>query len=264
MLYVVGLPIRNELKIGLRVEIETKENQGTGKLTAGIVEEILTRDSTHPHGIKVRLQDGRVGRVKKISGAPTSEVSHSFENLDTKTIPKTEDKYNEFKEFYQYDEQINNLSQSMNRAARKKAIEGLKHSTRERFAIAVCSFGNDSSGGFVYLGIRADGTVIGLEKDKDLEEFADYDDSFANHIRDTLETFLQDRVFIIQNIRIRFRRTDNKTICIVQVLPSSRPLYLHTSARQQFFVRGPSPRAERLVDMEDQIRYIRSRFPHFG
>ena len=263
MLYV-GLPIRNELKLGLRVQIETKEDQGTGKLTSGIIKEIFTSDSTHPHGIKVMLQNGKVGRVKKINSTHPIEASHSFDNLDAIAIPKTEDKYNEFKKFYQYDDNLDNIPPALGKAERKKAIEGIKRSVRERFTIAVCSFGNDSSGGFVYLGIQADGNVIGLEKDKRLGNFADYDDSFANHIRDTIEAFLNDQVYIVSRIQIRFRKVENNTICIVQILPSNNPLYVHTENGQQFYVRGPSPRAERLVDMKDQIRYIRSRFPYYG
>ena len=65
---MTGLPTRNDLKAGLRVEIVKKRDQRTGRLTSGIVAEILTSSQSHPHGIKVRLQDGQVGRVKKITG----------------------------------------------------------------------------------------------------------------------------------------------------------------------------------------------------
>ena len=57
---------RSEVKPGLRVKIVLKQDQRTGKLTEGVVKDILTNSSTHPHGIKVRLQDGQVGRVKDI------------------------------------------------------------------------------------------------------------------------------------------------------------------------------------------------------
>lgn len=57
---------RNELKPGLKVNIVLKADQKTGKLTQGIVKDILTNSATHPHGIKVRLDDGQVGRVKEI------------------------------------------------------------------------------------------------------------------------------------------------------------------------------------------------------
>ncbi|MCG6878548.1 MAG: YwbE family protein [Deltaproteobacteria bacterium] len=51
---------------GAQVSIVTKANQRTGKRAVGIVKDILTRSSTHLHGIKVRLEDGQVGRVKDI------------------------------------------------------------------------------------------------------------------------------------------------------------------------------------------------------
>ncbi len=57
---------RKNVKEGLRVAIVLKKDQRTGKLTEGTVKDILTNSSFHPHGIKVRLQSGEVGRVKEI------------------------------------------------------------------------------------------------------------------------------------------------------------------------------------------------------
>lgn len=57
---------RNNIKAGLRVKIVLKQDQKSGKLTEGIVKDILTNSPTHPHGIKVRLADGKVGRVATI------------------------------------------------------------------------------------------------------------------------------------------------------------------------------------------------------
>jgi uncharacterized repeat protein (TIGR03833 family) len=57
---------RNQIKIGQRVRIVLKQDQRTGKLTEGIVKDLLTKSPTHPHGIKVRLEDGQVGRVQEI------------------------------------------------------------------------------------------------------------------------------------------------------------------------------------------------------
>jgi uncharacterized repeat protein (TIGR03833 family) len=56
--------IRAHIKPGIRVSIVLKEDQDSGKLTEGIVRDILTNSPTHPHGIKVRLETGEVGRVK--------------------------------------------------------------------------------------------------------------------------------------------------------------------------------------------------------
>jgi len=57
---------RTNIKPGLTVLIVLKQDQRTGKLTKGIVKDILTKSPNHPHGIKVRLQDCQVGRVKEI------------------------------------------------------------------------------------------------------------------------------------------------------------------------------------------------------
>lgn len=58
--------LRANIKPGLTVLIVLKQDQRTGKLIKGIVKDILTKSPTHPHGIKVRLTDGQVGRVKEI------------------------------------------------------------------------------------------------------------------------------------------------------------------------------------------------------
>ncbi len=62
----MGGQSRKEIKPGLKVEIVMKQDQRSGKRTRGIVKDILTNSSHHPHGIKVRLETGEVGRVQEI------------------------------------------------------------------------------------------------------------------------------------------------------------------------------------------------------
>ena len=57
---------RADVKVGAWVQVVRKADQPTGRLTEGVVMRLLTRSSFHPHGIKVMLEDGRVGRVKEI------------------------------------------------------------------------------------------------------------------------------------------------------------------------------------------------------
>lgn len=64
---------RQEIHPGLEVEIVQKGDQRTGRRTRGIVRDVLTSSPRHPHGIKVRLQTGEVGRVKDILGARGQE-----------------------------------------------------------------------------------------------------------------------------------------------------------------------------------------------
>lgn len=61
--------IRENIKPGSKVKVVQKQDQRSGKLTEGIVAKILTKSATHPHGIKVMLEGGIVGRVKEIDGA---------------------------------------------------------------------------------------------------------------------------------------------------------------------------------------------------
>jgi uncharacterized repeat protein (TIGR03833 family) len=70
----MDLPKRAEIRPGMRVQIVEKQNQPTGTLTAGVVARILTKSPTHPHGIKVMLVDGRVGRVQAIVTGTAASV----------------------------------------------------------------------------------------------------------------------------------------------------------------------------------------------
>ena len=61
--------VRKDIHVGLTVEIIQKKDQSTGKMTVGVIKDILTKSPQHPYGIKVRLQTGEVGRVQRISEA---------------------------------------------------------------------------------------------------------------------------------------------------------------------------------------------------
>ena len=257
-----GMPRRSQIKPGDHVWIEPKADQGTGNLTEGTIRDILTHNESHPRGIMVRLRDNQIGRVKRTATAQEPPANtYDFADPDKIEIPRTEDKKNEFKEFYQYGRGLEALAANLSQNS--KAVQEIKLKTRTEVARAVCSFGNDPVGGFVYLGINSDGVVTGLEKDRKLGRFSDYEDSFANHIRDKLGELIDDKVFLASRLQMKFRRVESKTICIIQVLPSSQPLYLNTPKGKEFFVRGPTPRAEKL-EGRDLFRYIKKRFPDYG
>jgi len=63
---LVDIPPRNKISVGISVQIILKKDQRTGNLTNGTVKKILTSSNFHPHGIKVELSDGKIGRVQKI------------------------------------------------------------------------------------------------------------------------------------------------------------------------------------------------------
>jgi uncharacterized repeat protein (TIGR03833 family) len=60
------IPSRDKIKVGKRVQVVQKQDQRTGNLTEGVVKRILTSSNIHPHGIKVELDNGKIGRVQNI------------------------------------------------------------------------------------------------------------------------------------------------------------------------------------------------------
>jgi len=77
---------RKKIEIGKDVEIVQKQDQRTGNRTRGVVQRILTRSATHPHGIKVQLESGEVGRVKKVLEPDAQETrNHSEEESEIKS-----------------------------------------------------------------------------------------------------------------------------------------------------------------------------------
>ena len=63
---LLSVPLRNQITIGIMVSIVQKQDQRLGKLTDGKVKRILTSSSSHPHGIKVELDSGKIGRVQNL------------------------------------------------------------------------------------------------------------------------------------------------------------------------------------------------------
>ena len=130
---------------------------------------------------------------------------------------------------------------------------------KKRFVIAICAFGNSRTGGFVYVGINAEGKLVGLDKDLKFGKFSNYADKFANHIRDTIGHYIQNKSFVVGKIKINFTKRHDKTICMIQILPSDDALFFNDGKLSEFYVRGPSPRAEHLTG-KDMAAYIVDRF----
>jgi len=146
----------------------------------------------------------------------------------------------------------------------KEKISLTTNEVKKRFSVAIASFGNSFKGGFLHLGINSKGEIVGLERDKEFAEFNDYEDTFANSIRETLVNFLNDKIFIFSKLQIKFAERDGKMICIIQILPADAPIWIYDKKNNydEFFVRGVSPRAE-FLNTKDSMAYIKGRFPNF-
>ena len=266
-----------------RVILDRNYDQKTGRLSEDLADQILaiyrkrtgrkgTGRRKGPAGRPKRPKSRRTAKPRKeppggqgrkgtpgaIQPPPIPPQSKPPKSLDRMGVPGTEDRLNEFKEFYQYDADIERLPAGMPAGARESAIRGIKRRVQARFAAAVCAFGN-ADGGTVYLGVKSDGTISGLEKGRELGGFENYTDAFANNIETRLEDLIKDVVFVIRNVKIDFVQIDGRTICRVRIEPSTVPLYLHVNGEQQFWVRGSSPRSIKLAGME-QARYIKEHF----
>ena len=193
-------------------------------------------------------KSGAPDRIEECDGG-------GFVDLASKKIPKIESSCDEFKELA-YAERVETLD---GLDGRRLAFEKSRRAaSRRQVARAVCAMGN-KDGGFVHLGVRRDGTVAGLEKDMALLGFTDYEDQMWNHIIDSIKNLVKDDAFVSTKIRAGFRNMGGSTICIIQVLPSDMPLFLHGSKNKEFYVRGPGPRSGMLKG-PGMERYIFGRF----
>ncbi len=80
---MTAVPQRREIQPGVRVQVIEKQNQKTGKLTEGIVARLLTGSPTHPHGIKVMLTNGLVGRVQAIVQPASGQSTQNTQKPDS-------------------------------------------------------------------------------------------------------------------------------------------------------------------------------------
>jgi len=258
-------PTRDEIQ-GERVFIERKQDQGTGKLTEGIVIKILSSGYSHSHGLKVELENGEIGRVKKLSSIYSNESkfeqNNSFEDLIKIEISKTEDAFNEFKETFRFDtkdEQLRKEGKHEIADQRIKKIEA-DDAIRMEIPIAISAFGN-SRGGKLFLGIKKDGTVIGLQRDMKKYNWKD-EDQFGRIIIEYLRTIIKDEAYISSKLQLKFLNIDDKLTCIIQALPAVEPLYIHLGEKQDAYVRQPSAESKK-IPMKDFLNYCKTRFqPH--
>lgn len=206
-----------------------------------------------PRNKKYNEKFKEIKEIVSIVKQNLGKVQTRIDDLTKKIIPKTEDVQNEFKEFYQYDEEHECWKKELKENIWKQKIALTSNEVKKRFCVVVASFGNSKDGGFLYLGVNSKGEIEGLERDKEFANFTDYEDIFANNIRDTLETFLKDKNFIISKLQIKFTIRDGKMICIVRISPADDPIWIHDKKNnEEFYVRGPSPRAESLSTKESR------------
>ena len=292
---MTDIPSRDQIKPGTNVGIETKDDQGTGKITMGIVKNILTKSSTHPHGIKVELEDGTVGRVKELfSGTGkvirkesrendgeftiiTSETTgpndldyeintkviidpeNTVRESDNTSIPKNEDAYTEFKSTFQYDlkeETLRRNGETEESDNRKNNSKIFKRKIQKEISVAIAAFANND-GGRLFIGVNDDGTVLGL--DRDLKECGGTVDKLQLKIVDSLKNFLKDSAFI-SKLKFEFVTNDDKQYLVIGVPAATQPVIVHHENNEEMYVRTQN-RSEKF-SVSEFLKYSKDRFQH--
>lgn len=240
-----NLPSRNEIKIGDLVKIETKENQGTGKLTEGKVQSILTDAKDHPYGIKVKLEDGGEGRVKQVL------ISKSLVDKTSSVLKTLEDKLKageglklEYKTTFRFDQ---NRFKATGNKTQSDIVE-------KEISIAVAAFAN-TSGGSLLIGVDNDGNVVGLDEDVNLLKTPNME-YFQRMLWQSLKNYLKDNAFV-STLKMNFVKMGGKEICEIDVPSSFEPIYVHDST-QECYVRMGN-RSEKF-ELSDFVKYCSKRF----
>lgn len=281
------LPTRNQIKIGMNVLVELKDHQGTGKLTEGIIEKILTSSNSHPYGIMVELTGGEIGRIKQISGNSYNETKQNYDELEYQKyleeiseyrrhttpqyeikqdqlsskifpkidVPKSEDPYNEFKKTFKFDSKEKELRQKgLIEAAdgRKKEFKKIEHDIKKEISIAVAAFGN-TMGGKLFIGVDDDGNVVGL--DDDMKSFKSFDE-FLRALQDSIVTFTQNRVFVSEII---ISIGEDQQFLVLTVSPFRHtPIYIKENLDEEFYIRGFGKSDK--MPTSDAVSYIQRNF----
>jgi uncharacterized repeat protein (TIGR03833 family) len=242
------LPTNDQIKIRSNVAIEKKEDQGTGKLTEGIVKTKLTSSNIHPHGIKVELEDGNVGRVKKILfdlSSETKTTSDSIPKTDM-TIPKEEDSSNELKSSFRTD--IDRLTKGDGKIVSSKSVE-------KEISITISAMAN-KEGGQLFIGINDNGEVLGLDSDYELLNNPN-DDKFQRIIWQSIQNYVGNMTFV-SKLDMTLIEKNPKKICVITIPKSNEPIFVNDNNNQESYVRVGT-RSEKFTP-QDFLKYCKTRF----
>ncbi|MBT5843314.1 MAG: YwbE family protein [Thaumarchaeota archaeon] len=293
---MTDIPSRDQIKPGTKVGIETKKDQGTGKISIGIVKNILTKNSVHPHGIKVELEDGQVGRVKELflgtgkiikkesrenDGEFTTITSetkgpgdldyevnatviidpeNTAKELDNTSIPKHENEHTEFKATFQYDlkEEQFRLNGDIKAAdGRKNDSKNNISKIKKEIAIAIAAFAN-KTGGRLFIGVDDDSSVLGL--DGDLKKCENSIETFERSVSEYLKRMLKNNAFV-SGLQFQFGSNDDKSYLIIHVPPATKAIWINIDENnQEFYVRMQNNSQK--FSPEDMLRYCNERFPN--
>ena len=263
----------SSLQTGMMVEINPKSDRSRKVLTKGIIAEILTKASSHPHGILVLLETGEIGRVKQNYGASRMGGNKVTSTLDSnitenpvslKTyIEQGENHHIEFKSGALWSSKLNNHDIKTYKPASKELHAYGKAASKIIISKTVASLLN-SDGGTLIIGVKENKNentdeIIGVETEfhylKDPCQ-----DGYRRMLIDIVKDYFPANIFnhINQYIQIKFEEVSGNLVCGITAIKSNQRVFLKLNKVDHFFIRTDASTRE-LVG-EEVLDYCERRF----
>jgi len=264
---------RQDLAIGMVVEINPRTDRSRERIVVGKIEEILTKAETHPHGILVKLTNEEMGRVKKIievsgENEATQETekpreSHGEENNELSLaalIGRGENHQAEFKTSILWSVRYNKQDIAKSQSPEVKRYG--RNASKIIIAKTLAAFLN-TDGGYLVIGVKeikggAD-EVVGVESEygKLRDPCAD---GYRRMILDVIQEYFPAFVFnhINNYIRISFEEITGATICGIRAMKSDKKVFLNINNEDMFFIRVDA--STRQIKGEEVVDYCVTRF----
>lgn len=256
------------IKPGLAVEILLKEDRSGKNPVQGVVSEILTHASFHPHGIMVRLEDGKIGRVHKILSefTPSTPVVNKTitKEIDFSTlIGNGENELVEYKTSALWSKNLTEEQIKAQTASREVRAFG-REASKVIIAKAISGFLN-TQGGHLVIGIKENKTqdsdeIIGIES-----EFGKLEDPCTDGYRRMIVDSVIRKYFhpdiynhFSDYIKIIFPEVEGKIVCWIQISKSDVPAFLTIQKNDYFFIRVDAETRE--LDGKQMVEYCGRRF----
>ena len=213
---------KDNVKPGIIVKII--EDRDSKDLIQGVVKEILTSSEFHPYGIKVRLENGQIGRVKEVIGTQIEKINSNLPLDPMQQIKRGESTYTEFKSSFRFD-------------ITRYKITGIKDINKEvekSVSKTIAAFMN-SEGGKIFIGVDDQGNILGLENDYEgLEK--PLSDKFRLLLKNSIQKYLKNKI-VFEYLTISLEQIYGKEICVISTIPTPIPIFLYDNDKQDCYVR---------------------------
>lgn len=257
------------IHVGSDVSINPDKDKSREVRIRGIVKDILTRDLSHPHGPKVRLVSGEIGRIKEIydNNDPVKVEEgalglSSVESDVSSTLMAGEGHFVEFKTSLLWSKRLS--SQDIQKSSSPEVKRYGRRASTLVMAKTIAGFSN-ADGGQIVIGVKESKPVGELEVVGIESEFGKLADQNTDGYRrtivdDVVRKLLPDFVLhrINDHLKIYFDELDSHIVCRLQVLASKKPVFLRIEGRDHFFVRIDASTRE--IHGSAIVDYCKNRF----